>query len=46
MSEREPVSVLATLLVFRLFYLIIPLIAAVGIVVTFERSQFNRRRAS
>lgn len=44
MSEMEPVSVLAALLVFRLFYLIIPLIVAVGIVVTFERSQFNLRR--
>ena len=38
----DPVGVLAALLVFRLFYLIIPLLIALGIVLFFERSQFGR----
>ena len=38
MSEIDPISVLAALLVFRLFYLIIPLIAAIGVVLAFEKA--------
>lgn len=42
LSHMDPVGVLAALLVFRLFYLIIPLLIALGIVLFFERSQFGR----
>ena len=43
MSEMDPVSVLAALLVFRLFYLILPLVGALGVVLAFEKMQFNRQ---
>jgi uncharacterized membrane protein YbhN (UPF0104 family) len=42
LSEMDPVGVLAALLVFRLFYLIIPLIIGLAVVLLFERSQFGR----
>ncbi|ESY65527.1 lysylphosphatidylglycerol synthase domain-containing protein [Mesorhizobium sp. M0051] len=42
LSDMDPVGVLAALLVFRLFYLIIPLFLGLGIVLLFERSQFSR----
>jgi uncharacterized membrane protein YbhN (UPF0104 family) len=42
LSDMDPVGVLASLLVFRLFYLFIPLILGLGVVVFFERSQFSR----
>jgi uncharacterized membrane protein YbhN (UPF0104 family) len=42
LSHMDPVGVLAALLVFRLFYLIIPLLIALGVVLYFERSQFGR----
>ena len=42
LSDMDPVGVLAALLVFRLFYLIIPLFLGLGIVLFFERSQFSR----
>lgn len=42
LSHMDPVGVLAALLVFRLFYLIVPLLIALGIVLVFERSQFGR----
>ena len=42
LSDMEPVGVLAALVVFRLFYLIIPLILGLGVVLFFERSQFSR----
>ncbi|WP_353640828.1 lysylphosphatidylglycerol synthase domain-containing protein [Mesorhizobium sp. WSM2239] len=42
LSDMDPAAVLAALLVFRLFYLIIPLILALFVVVVFERSQFQR----
>ncbi|WP_095086663.1 lysylphosphatidylglycerol synthase domain-containing protein [Mesorhizobium sophorae] len=42
LSDMDPVGVLAALLVFRLFYLVIPLILGLGIVLFFERSQFSR----
>lgn len=45
LSEMDPAEVLAALLVFRLFYLIIPFILALGVVLVFERSQWARRWA-
>ncbi|WP_269930268.1 lysylphosphatidylglycerol synthase transmembrane domain-containing protein [Aminobacter sp. HY435] len=44
LSEMDPAAVLAALLVFRLFYLIIPLILGIGAVLGFEHSQFGRRQ--
>jgi hypothetical protein len=44
LSDMDKVSVLAALVVFRLFYLIIPLIIAIIVVIGFERSQFSRSR--
>lgn len=41
-SDMDPVRVLAALLVFRLFYLIVPLLLALVVVLVFERSQFGR----
>ena len=43
MSEMDPSAVLAALLVFRLFYLIVPLILALFVVLIFERDQFLGR---
>jgi uncharacterized membrane protein YbhN (UPF0104 family) len=43
LPEMDPVAVLAALLVFRLFYLILPLVLAVGVVLAFEKAQFRRR---
>ena len=45
LSDMDKASVLAALVVFRLFYLIIPLIVAVIVVITFERSQLAREAA-
>lgn len=42
LSQMDPVAVVAALLVFRLFYLIIPLALALIVVLAFERSQFAR----
>lgn len=42
--DMDKVSVLTALLVFRLFYLIIPLLLALFVVVGFERRQLARRR--
>ncbi|ESY03579.1 MULTISPECIES: lysylphosphatidylglycerol synthase domain-containing protein [unclassified Mesorhizobium] len=42
LSDMDPVGVLAALLVFRLFYLIIPLLIALGVVLFFEHSQYSR----
>jgi uncharacterized membrane protein YbhN (UPF0104 family) len=39
LSDMDKVGVLAALVVFRLFYLIIPLIVAIAVVIGFERSQ-------
>ena len=41
LSDMDKVSVLAALVVFRLCYLIIPLIVAVIVVIVFERGQFG-----
>ncbi|OQM75925.1 lysylphosphatidylglycerol synthase domain-containing protein [Manganibacter manganicus] len=42
LSNMDPAGVVAALLVFRLFYLIVPLLIALVIVLVFERSQFGR----
>lgn len=42
LPDMEPVDVLAALLVFRLFYLIVPLIISLGVIVLFERAQLRR----
>ncbi|BCH27967.1 hypothetical protein MesoLjLb_77520 [Mesorhizobium sp. L-8-3] len=42
--DMDTVSVLTALLVFRLFYLIAPLLLALVVVIGFERSQLARRR--
>lgn len=39
LSEMDPVAVLAALFVFRLLYLIVPLVLSLGVVVGFERAQ-------
>ncbi|WFP61242.1 YbhN family protein [Mesorhizobium sp. WSM4904] len=41
-SDMDPVGVLAALLVFRLFYLIVPLLIGLGVVLFFEHSQYSR----
>ncbi|GLS33649.1 hypothetical protein SAMN04488498_11623 [Mesorhizobium albiziae] len=43
LPEMDPAAVLAALLVFRLFYLIVPLALALIVVLIFERSQFARQ---
>ncbi|RWF15673.1 MAG: UPF0104 family protein, partial [Mesorhizobium sp.] len=42
LSHMDPVGVLAALLVFRLFYLIIPLLIGLCVVLLFEHSQYSR----
>ena len=42
MSHMDPADVLAALLVFRLFYLIIPLLIGLVVVLFFEHSQYSR----
>jgi uncharacterized membrane protein YbhN (UPF0104 family) len=42
LSDMDKASVLAALVIFRLFYLIIPLIVAVVVVIAFERSQLAK----
>jgi uncharacterized membrane protein YbhN (UPF0104 family) len=46
LADMDKASVLAALVVFRLFYLIIPLIVAVIVVIAFERSQLGRGEAT
>src|SRR5262245_15966587 len=45
LADMDKASVLAALVVFRLFYLIIPLIVAVIVVIGFERGQLARDAA-
>lgn len=45
LPDLDPVSVLAALLVFRLFYLLIPLAAALVLVLLFEKAQFRKPAA-
>ncbi len=42
LSEMDPVAVLAALLVFRLFYLIVPFILGLLVVLAFEKGEFGR----
>lgn len=42
LPDMNPADVLAALLVFRAFYLIIPFIIAIGILLVFERSQLSQ----
>ena len=42
LSDMAPEDVLAALLVFRLFYLIAPLVLSLGVVLLFERAQLRR----
>ena len=42
LSDIDTASVVAALVVFRLFYFIVPLLIAIGIVVVFERDQLSR----
>ncbi|OLP62239.1 hypothetical protein BJF93_18640 [Xaviernesmea oryzae] len=44
LPELNPADVLAALAIFRLFYLIIPFLLALVVVVIFERQQFLARR--
>lgn len=44
LPEMDPADVLAALIVFRLFYLIIPFIMALFVVLGFERTQLARTR--
>ncbi|MNI12488.1 Inner membrane protein YbhN [compost metagenome] len=42
LPDMNPADVIAALLVFRLFYLIIPFVMALVVIFVFERSQFRR----
>lgn len=42
LPDMDPADVIAALLVFRLFYLLIPLAIAIGVLLVFERSQLKR----
>ena len=42
LSDMDPAGVVAALVVFRLFYLIVPLLAGLALVLVFEHSQFGR----
>jgi uncharacterized membrane protein YbhN (UPF0104 family) len=46
LSDMNKADVLAALVVFRMFYLIIPLIVAIVVVIGFERSQLRRAQAA
>lgn len=46
LPEMDPVDVLAALVVFRLFYLIIPFILALGAILIFERGEYRRREGA
>ena len=43
LPELQKEDVLAALLIFRLFYLIIPFVLALFVILAFERSQFGRK---
>ncbi len=44
LPDMNPADVIAALLVFRLFYLIIPFVMALVVIFVFERSQFRRQK--
>ncbi len=43
LDDMDPAAVLAALIVFRVFYLLIPFAMALVIVLVFERSEFRRK---
>src|SRR5690606_16229435 len=45
LSEMDPADVLAALLVFRLLYLIVPFVAALPVILAFERNQLANEQA-
>lgn len=45
LPDMDPADVIAALLVFRLFYLIVPFILALVVIGVFEHSQFRLRRS-
>ena len=46
MPDTPHANVVAALLVFRLLYLILPLVFALGVVVVFERDRWRDARAN
>ena len=44
LPELDPADVLAALIVFRVFYLLLPFAASIVVVALFERAEFNRQR--
>lgn len=44
LPEIDPAAVLAALVVFRLFYLIVPFVTALFVILIFERANFRARR--
>lgn len=45
LPDVDPADVIAALLVFRLFYLLIPFAIALGVIFVFERTQFRANQA-
>jgi uncharacterized membrane protein YbhN (UPF0104 family) len=46
LPDMDPADVIAALLVFRLFYLLIPFAMALGVIFVFERTQFRAGRSA
>ncbi|MFN7101594.1 MAG: lysylphosphatidylglycerol synthase domain-containing protein [Pseudorhizobium sp.] len=46
LPDMDPADVIAALLVFRLFYLLIPFAIALGVIFVFERTQFRATQSS
>jgi uncharacterized membrane protein YbhN (UPF0104 family) len=46
LPDVDPADLIAALLVFRLLYLLIPLALSLGVVLFFERDQWQRRRSA
>ncbi|GGE31205.1 membrane protein [Agaricicola taiwanensis] len=44
LPDMDPADVLAALIVFRLFYLLVPFALSLVVILLFERSQFSRQR--
>jgi len=45
LSEMDPADVIAALVVFRLLYLVIPFVIALGVILVFEHSRFGKEEA-
>lgn len=45
LPDMDPADVMAALIVFRLFYLLIPFALSLVVILVFERSEFARRKA-